>query len=230
MESPAPPAPIPPSAGPLRACDADPPPTIAWTLTPPDGYIAHSFPNGDKCFVHKTANIAQGNLSVGRFTYINANCTLGGRYPIRIGAFCSISSDVYCWTYESHQTRYVSTYPLRSALGVDIGYPEVVEKPAGVLIGSDVWIGREARIMPGVTLGDGSVVAARAVVTKDCEPYGIYAGVPARLVRKRCPDAVVTQLRALRWWDWPVETIMRNRDFFSVDLADFAGDLSTLVR
>lgn len=201
-----------------------------WTDTVPDGYIAHSFANGDKCFVHKSANVANGKLSVGRFSYINAGCTLGGLHPIRIGAFCSISNGVYCWTYEDHQTRYVSTYPWRSILGMDIAYPEVVDKPGGVVIGNDVWIGREARIMPGVTIGDGCVIGTRAIVTKDCEPYGVYVGMPATLKKFRFPDVAIAQLKAIRWWDWPLDKIRRNSDFFSADLASFSGDLAALIR
>ena len=198
-----------------------------WIESAPKGFQVFDLPNGDKAFVHETVTV--GQVTMGRFSYINPRCVLQGKFPIRIGAFCSLASDIYCFTYEGHQTRYVSTFPLRTMLGVDVAYPEVVEKPQGVTIGNDVWIGQQVRIMPGVTIGDGCVIGARAVVTKDCAPYGIYVGVPAKLARKRFPDPVIDQLLRLKWWEWPLERIRRNAAFFSTDLASFEGELATLV-
>ena len=78
------------------------------------------------------------------------------------------------------------------------------------MIGNDVWIGYEAVIMQGVTIGDGAIIGTRAVVTKDVPPYTIVAGVPAKPIRKRFDDATIRKLEALRWWDWDEETIKRN--------------------
>lgn len=75
------------------------------------------------------------------------------------------------------------------------------------MIGSDVWIGYEAVILAGVTIGDGAVIGARAVVTKDVPPYTIVGGVPAKSIRKRFSDDIITALLELRWWDWPEERI-----------------------
>lgn len=78
------------------------------------------------------------------------------------------------------------------------------------VIGHDVWLGYDAMILPGVTVGDGAVVASRAVVTKDVPAYAIVAGNPARVVKQRFSEAEVAQLLALRWWDWDIEKITRN--------------------
>ncbi|EKF20671.1 CatB-related O-acetyltransferase [Nitratireductor pacificus] len=78
------------------------------------------------------------------------------------------------------------------------------------VIGNDVWIGREARIMPGVTIGDGAVVGAHAVVAGDVPPFAIVAGNPARIVRRRFDDATVANLLDIAWWYWPAEKITRN--------------------
>ena len=91
-----------------------------------------------------------------------------------------------------------------------------------IVIGNDVWIGYEAAVLAGVTIGDGAVVAARAVVTKDVPPYTIVGGVPARPIRRRFRDEVVTELLRLRWWDWDHGKI---RDSIS---AIQSGDLDAL--
>ena len=78
-----------------------------------------------------------------------------------------------------------------------------------IVVGSDVWIGYEAVILAGVTIGDGAIIGSRAVVTKDVPPYTIVGGVPARPIRKRFDDATIERLEALRWWDWDEETIRR---------------------
>jgi len=200
---------------------------IMWLASPPENYKVHEFPNGDKAYIHKSANI--GHLTINRYSYINQNVTMNGKYPIRIGAFCSIAANVYCWTYESHHTNYPTTFPLNAILGMQVGYPNCVDKPEGVVIGNDVWIGEGARIMPGVKIGDGCVIGARAVVTKDCEPYGVYVGIPAHQTKKRFPAKMIEQLLKIQWWNWPIEKIQRNIDFFSTDLNQFDGNLVTKI-
>ena len=91
-------------------------------------------------------------------------------------------------------------------------------------IGNDVWIGREAVIMPGVTIGDGAIIGTRAQVVKDVPPYAVVAGNPGRAMRMRFPADVVTELLAIRWWDWEADKIARN-------LAAIAGaDIDALRR
>jgi virginiamycin A acetyltransferase len=80
------------------------------------------------------------------------------------------------------------------------------------VVGNDVWIGQEATILPGVTIGDGAIIAAKAVVTADVPVYAIVGGNPARIVRKRFPDEVIAELLTIRWWDWSIDKIGRNLD------------------
>ena len=79
-----------------------------------------------------------------------------------------------------------------------------------IVIGNDVWIGYEALILAGVTVGDGAIIAGRAVVTKDVPPYTIVGGVPAKPIRKRFNDDTIAALEKLRWWDWDEERIREN--------------------
>jgi virginiamycin A acetyltransferase len=78
------------------------------------------------------------------------------------------------------------------------------------VIGNDVWIGMEAVIMPGVTVGHGSIVGARAVVSRDVPPYSVVAGDPAGVMKARFDAGTVRRLLALAWWDWPLDKITRN--------------------
>lgn len=78
-----------------------------------------------------------------------------------------------------------------------------------IVIGNDVWIGYQAVILAGVTVGDGAIIGSRAVVTRDVPPYTIVGGVPAKPIRKRFDEETIARFRALRWWDWDQETIRR---------------------
>lgn len=190
---------------------------LSWLECPPLTF--NRFVVGDAAaFLHKTVNITADALHIGRFSYIGSGTVLDGRYPIYIGAFCSIASHVHISTSDNHDLLHISTSPLRTILGMPIAYPEVVQRPQGVMIGNDVYIGQGAFIMSGVTIGNGAVVGAHAVVTRDLEPYGVYAGVPARLIRKRFADPMIKALQEIKYWDWSLEKILRNVEFFNLNL------------
>ncbi len=87
---------------------------------------------------------------------------------------------------------------------------EAWDNKGDIVIGNDVWIGYEAVILAGVTVGDGAVIGARAMVTKDVPPYTIVGGVPAKPIRKRFSEETISEMLALKWWDWPKERIARN--------------------
>ncbi|MDX1942172.1 MAG: CatB-related O-acetyltransferase [Saprospiraceae bacterium] len=130
-----------------------------------------------------------------------------------IGKFCMIASDVtFIMNGANHLTDAVSTYPFAvfghgwsHAMGGKT-YPH----KGNTVIGNDVWLGHRAVMMPGITIGDGSIVAAHAVVTKDVAPYSIVGGNPAQLIRMRFSEPQIEELLAIRWWDWDVEKITRN--------------------
>ena len=114
----------------------------------------------------------------------------------------------------NHAIAGPSTYPFplfggawQAALPVE-KMPFLVK--GDIAVGHDVWFGYESLVMPGVTIGTGAVIGARAVVTADVAPYTIIAGNPARIVRRRFADDEIDRLLALAWWDWPAEKIARN--------------------
>lgn len=124
-----------------------------------------------------------------------------------MGAFCSVAAHVTVLLGGEHRPDWVTTYPFNEVLPEArhiTGHPH---SRGDVVIGNDVWIGRGAMILSGVTIGDGAVVGARALVRKDVPPYGIVAGNPAQLVRKRFSDDLVDRLLAVAWWNWPDERI-----------------------
>lgn len=125
---------------------------------------------------------------------------------LTIGRYCSIADGVEILLGGNHRTDNVTTYPFGAVPGI---WPEAegsegfAASRGDVTIGNDVWFGSGCMIMSGVTVGDGAVLAARAVVTKDVPPYGIVGGNPARLIRHRFDEATVARLLASRWWDLP---------------------------
>ena len=142
------------------------------------------------------------------------------RYPVngdclKIGRFCSVACGAkFLFASANHTMRSLSAYPFPiffEEWGLDAAnVADAWDNKGDIVIGNDVWIGFEAVILGGVTVGDGSVVGARAVVTKDVPPYTIVGGVPAKPIRKRFSDGVIADLLRLQWWNWPEDRIRKN--------------------
>ncbi len=140
-------------------------------------------------------------------------------YPINndrlvIGKFCSIACGAkFIFNCANHTLKSMSTYTFPLFFEEwDLPKSEVAsawDNKGDIVIGNDVWIGYDAVIMAGVTIGDGAIIGTRAVVTKDVEPYSIVGGVPAKEIRKRFAPEVITRLLELQWWNWPDEKIRR---------------------
>lgn len=136
-----------------------------------------------------------------------------------IGSYCSIAEGVsiYVGIQGRHTTDFLSTYPMGMIYRTN-GPGEVSRYHAGnldVAIGSDVWIGREALILAGVTIGDGAVIGARSIVTKDVPPYAVAAGAPAKVVRYRFPGELIQRLLDLKWWSLPEALLREHIQLFS---------------
>lgn len=149
------------------------------------------------------------DVVVGDFTYIERHSE--GIYA-DIGKFCSISSNVRINALEhpmERATTHKLTYRPNEYFffhGVDQDF-RARRQAKRVTIGHDVWIGHGAVIMPAVKIGNGAVIGANAVVTKDVPPYAIIAGVPAKFLRWRFMESIITRLENLKWWDWSHETL-----------------------
>ena len=185
--------------------------------------------SGDKETVYLKPVISNPNISVGEFTMYNdfvndpmrfeRNSVLY-QYPINhdkliIGKFCSIACGAkFIFNSANHTLSSISTYPFPiffEEWGLNIkDVAAAWDNKGDIIIGNDVWIGYEAVIMAGVTVGDGAIIGTRAVVTKDVPPYTIVGGVPAKPIRKRFDNETLDELLKIRWWDWPEEKIARN--------------------
>ena len=185
--------------------------------------------SGDKETVYLKPVISNPNISVGEFTMYNdfvndpmrfeRNSVLY-QYPINhdkliIGKFCSIACGAkFIFNSANHTLSSVSTYPFPiffEEWGLNIkDVAAAWDNKGDIIIGNDVWIGYEAVITAGVTVGDGAIIGTRAVVTKDVPPYTIVGGVPAKPIRKRFDNETLDELLKIRWWDWPEEKIARN--------------------
>ena len=181
---------------------------------------------GDKQTVYLNAVIKDPQIAVGDYTIYNdfvADPLLFEKnnvlyhYPIHrerliIGKFCSIACGTkFLFNCANHALKSLSTYTF------PLFYEEweleksnittAWDNKGDIVIGNDVWIGYEAVIMAGVHIGDGAIIAARAVVTKDVPPYTIVGGTPAKEIRKRFDAEIIEQLLILKWWDWSTDKI-----------------------
>ena len=141
-------------------------------------------------------------------------------YPInhdklKIGKFCSIACGAkFLFNSANHTMKSLSTYPFPiffEEWGLDVrDITSAWDNKGDIVIGNDVWIGYEAVIMAGVTIGDGAIIGTRAVVTKDVPPYTIVGGVPAKEIRKLFSEEMIAHLLNAKWWGWPIERISQN--------------------
>lgn len=167
--------------------------------------------------VHVGARAAMANCQVGRYTSIGYD----GRYTnCQIGAFCSFGPQVLAGLGR-HPTEFVSTSPAfyspnNSGCRISFVDRPLFEENLPIVIGSDVWLGARVIILDGVKIGDGAIIAAGAVVTKDVEPYAIVGGIPAKLIRMRFDAETISRLLFSRWWDRSLEWITRH----AVDFTD----------
>ena len=198
---------------------------------------------GDTQTIYLRAAISDPSIDVGEYTMYNdfvrdprgfeKNNVLY-HYPVNrdrliIGRFCSIACGAkFLFTSANHTMRSLSTYPFPiffEEWGLDSkNIASAWDNKGDIVVGNDVWIGFEAVILSGVTIGDGAIIGARAVVTRDVPPYTIVGGVPAKPIRKRFDEETIAQLERMRWWDCPREKIAANL------AAIQAGALDQIVR
>ena len=184
---------------------------------------------GDNQTIYLKNAITNPNIKVGDYTMYNdfvkdprefeKNNVLY-HYPVNrdrlnIGKFCSIACGAkFLFNSANHAMESLSTYPFPlffEEWGLDRNdVADSWDNKGDIVIGNDVWIGYEAVILSGVTIGDGAIIGARAVVTRDVPPYTIVGGVPAKAIKKRFSEDTISSLLSLQWWDWSQEKIAEN--------------------
>lgn len=168
--------------------------------------------------------VTNPNILVGRYSYYSGyyhghsfdDCarylmTEPGVDRLRIGSFCSIGSGaVFIMAgNQGHRNDWISTFPFAFVPDAPefAGANTAFQAAGDTVIGSDVWIGSEAIVMPGITVGHGAVLGTRALVTRDVAPYTIVGGNPAKPIRKRFAEEDIDLLLEMSWWDWSVEAL-----------------------
>ncbi|MCL1473194.1 Vat family streptogramin A O-acetyltransferase [Argonema antarcticum] len=191
----------------------------------PDPKVLHpmaGFPQ--VCFIKNI--VSNPNIIIGDYTYYDDpedseyfERNVLYHYPfigdkLIIDKFCAIAKNVkFIMNGANHKISGFSTYPFNIfGNGWERVKPELSELPfkGDTVIGNDVWIGYEAVIMPGVKIGDGAIIAAKSVVTKDVKPYTIVGGNPAQVIRQRFADEIINVLLEIAWWNWDIEKITIN--------------------
>lgn len=189
-----------------------------------DNYFENEFSSQLLC-----ETVTHPNISVGAFSYYSGyyhgysfeHCV---RYLDRkrkdvdqliIGKYCSIGSGAVFMMAgnQGHRSDWVSTFPFYYQANIFKVSKNPYKKMGNTIIGHDVWIGSEAMIMPGVTIGSGAVIAARAVVTKNIEPYAVVGGNPAVLIKYRFSSEERERLLSLKWWKWTEEKVKKMMPF-----------------
>lgn len=172
---------------------------------------------GKRCEVLRNSRIEYASL--GDYSYLGEHCEVA---DAQIGKFCAIANMVRIGAPNhpmerpsQHRFTYVPEYYEENAKR-DAGF-FASRRTARVIIGNDVWIGHAAILLPGVTVGDGAVIAAGAVVSKDVAPYSIVGGVPARQIRERFSREIAARLAAIAWWNWPEEQLFAEISAFQTD-------------
>ena len=193
-------------------------------MSAPDQDNPFPIPNYDKlCFLKNT--ITNPNIIVGDYTYYDdfesvLNFEKNVKYhfdfigdQLIIGKFCMIASGVqFIMNGGNHLSNAISAYPF-AIFGDDwVNAMEGKSYPTkgDTIIGNDVWIGHNTTIMPGITIGDGAIIATNSTVTKNVEPYTIVGGNPAQEIRKRFSETTIDLLLEIQWWHWDIEKITKN--------------------
>ena len=168
---------------------------------------------------------SQGLLEVGKHTYgeIVVDTYEGSESKITIGKYCSISRDVRFINGGIHPIGWVSLYPFRIRWQMEGALQDGMPTTKGpIKVMNDVWIGTGSTVLSGVTIGNGAIIMAGSIVTKDVPAFTIVGGIPAKPVKKRFSDEAIQALEKIKWWDWSEEKVKKNVELLSAtDLTKF---------
>ena len=188
-----------------------------------ENVVVRDFSRIEDSILHDNSDIQRFAMiyscEIGNFTYTGRNFT---GWHSKIGKFCSISWNVSIGG-ANHDYKKITSHaflyaPQFGMLNDGKARYDRFSNPC--IVGNDVWIGCNAVIMRDVTIGDGAVIAAGAVVTKNVEPYTVVAGVPAREIKKRCSKELAARLCKSEWWNLSPQIIQENVDLFNAEICE----------
>jgi acetyltransferase-like isoleucine patch superfamily enzyme len=194
----------------------------------PLNYILDNSNIGNFCSVGKDSYLF--NTKIGDFTYLAKNVSV---MNCTFGKFCSIAQGVCIGLGNHPSSRFVSTHPAFFSPLKQCGYSFTEESHFNEMgtnwVGNDVWIGVNAIVLNNITIGDGAIIGAGAVVTKDVPPYAIAVGCPARIIKYRFDETRIKALLKFKWWDRDYKWIEANYRSF-LDIEEFAPILNTTAQ
>lgn len=166
---------------------------------------------GNNVFLGENVSIV--NSFIGDFSYVNSNSKIRNT---AIGKFCSIGPNVQI-VLGKHPSNFVSSHPMFYANNKPFktfSDKIYIEEYGQVTIGNDVWIAEGVLIPGGVTIGNGAIITARSVVTKDVEPYSIVGGIPAKHIKYRFEADIIKKINDSEWWNWESELLKEKFKLF----------------
>ncbi|CUI17366.1 putative acetyltransferase [Candidatus Protochlamydia naegleriophila] len=179
------------------------------------------YPLSSKDLIFLKHFITNPAIHIGDYTYYHdtdrpeafekENVALLYDCELHIGKFCQIAQGTkFIMSGANHQMNGFSTFPFFIFGDKWADYTPSFPKKGHTVVGNDVWFGHQSVIMPGIKIGDGAIIGAYAVVTKDVPPYSIVGGNPANIIRHRFDESTIKKLQVIQWWNWDVEKITRN--------------------
>lgn len=189
--------------------------------------------NNFKSIIFLNHFITKSHIKVGDYTYYhskknaeefeNTNVLYdvsNNQIQLEIGKFCQIATDTkFMCAYAEHHINSFTTYPLFWKDGFSPPDKKYFHNKGVTTIGHDVWFGYDSLIMPGVTIGNGAIIASRSVVTQNIPAYAVVGGNPAKIIRMRFKTTVIKELLELNWWNWPIEIIENSyEEFLNCDI------------
>ena len=169
-----------------------------------------NYSNSSGIFIGKGSKIATDTF-IGNGSRFNGKVVIKGNGGCRIGNYVAFGDQIILIT-SNHNTESVN---LQYALAKKIGNKARKSEKSGITIGHNVWVGDRAIIVAGVSVGNGAVIGAGSVVTKDVPPYAIVGGVPAKFIRYRMSEEQIKNVESMKWWDWPIEKMKSNRNLLN---------------
>ena len=185
---------------------------LGWTLT-----------NQSSCsYLGKVDFSENTKINIGNFSYFSGQGLIKGKGTLNIGSFTNIGENIYLNVeVDKHPIYYPATINWKTNLRLkehkqnfNVKYEDLINTKNEINVGSDVWLARNVRILNGVNIANGVTVAESSFVNRDCVPYGIYAGLPAKLKLLRFEENQIRKLQQMKWWNWSFEKIKKNKNFF----------------